>query len=156
MTLGFSIYFPDGRPTFFPEKILQPYRKGIRMPPDFIPKIHTFRLGNRWRAGMRMHLVTGNRTKNREQFGVDIPELQHCNGVQPCMIWHDNLRINIAIGPADTPEGRILTRPETNLFAANDGFNSVDEMTRWFFPKGYDPTAAPLVGQIVHFSNFRY
>ncbi len=29
-------------------------------------------------------------------------------------------------------------------------------MQAWFFPKGYQPTGVPIVGQIVHFTDFRY
>src|SRR5690606_30543702 len=77
MTLGFTTHFQDGTPTLFVEKIVLPYRSELRNQyPDIAPKIHTFRLGYRWRAGMKMHLVTGNRTPQRRQFGQAIPELE--------------------------------------------------------------------------------
>jgi len=158
MTLGFSLQFPDKSPTMFVQKILHPYGEYYRRTyPDMLPKIHTFRLGSRWRPALTMHMVTGNRTPNRNQFNHGIPELERCKAVQPCMIWHNTTAgVSIAIGAPDTPEQRLLTTAEILLFAANDGFNSVEALTRWFFPKGYDPTAAPLVGQIIHFTNFQY
>lgn len=157
MTLAFSTHFPDGSPTLFPQKILFPYEEYYRKRyPDMIPKIHTFRIGHRWKAGMKMHMVTHNRRPNRNQFNLDIPELEICKSVQPCMIWHATDRICIAVGAPDTPDQRALTAAEILLFAANDGFNSVADMARWFFPKGYDPAAAPLVGQIIHFTDFQY
>lgn len=158
MTLGFSLKFPDGTPTLFFNKILYPYKKEIReLNPNMIPKIHTFRMGNRWRSGLKMHMVIGNRTKYRCQFNQNIPELEFSKAIQPAMIWCGLAGdINIAIGEPDTPAQWLLTPSGINLFAANDGFNSVDELTRWFFPKGYDPTAVPYVGQIIHFTDFQY
>ncbi len=156
MTLGFSTNFPDGTPTLFPEKIILPYRYELRQQyPNLLPKIHTFRLGARWRAGMKMHMVTGNRTPNRAQFGQQIPELQNCTSVQDAMLYILPTGINIAVGTPEIDQ-RLLTRQERLLFAVNDGFNSIDEMERWFFPKGYNPIATPIVGQIIHFTKFRY
>lgn len=123
--------------------------------PDLIPKIHTFRVGRRWRAGMSIQMVVGNRTRWRYQFNENIPALQTCIsvqdaivGIQPCGV------ISIAIGEGRTQ--RFLTAKELLLFAVNDGFNSLEELTRWFFPKGYTPTTPVLVGQIVHWTDFQY
>jgi len=157
MTLGFSTHWPGKTlPTLFPHKIMYPYvaeiRKGF---PDLLPKIHTFRLGYRWRAGMKIHMVTGNRTPNRHPFNTDIPELQTCISVQNAMVCMFPISIAIAIGDPDVDQ-RWLTQQEMLLFAANDGFNSIEEMQRWFFPKGYTPENPPLVGQIVHWTDFQY
>lgn len=157
MTLGFSTHWPGSKqPTLFPQKIMLPYVADIRAElPDLIPKIHTFRAGHRWRPGMSIQMVTGNRTPLRHQFNLHIPELHTCISEQPAMVYMHTYGIAIVIGTEGINQ-RLLTRAELLLFAANDGFNSIDEMQRWFFQKGYDPIAAPLVGQIVHWTDFRY
>lgn len=156
MTLGFSTYRPGTRDlTFFSAKILSPYM------PQFakafpIPKIHTFRIGHRWRAGMSIQMVSGNRTRYRFQFNAGIPELSTCISAQPARICINvDKYIDIAVEEPDK-DHRWLTREELLLFAVNDGFNSLEELTRWFFPKGYTGTYEPLVGQIIHWTDFRY
>src|SRR5690606_17748020 len=94
MTLAFSEYI-NSQPTCFPEKIWeglisnnlspgafeyiefeQAYQKKFEKSWDItatepiIPKVHTIREdpSNRWRAGMNIHFVINNRTKNRFQF----------------------------------------------------------------------------------------
>jgi len=151
MTLGFTTHFNDGEPTWFPEKIMLPYRYELRQQyPNILPKIHTFRLGSRWKAGMRLHLVTGNRTPQRAQFGQAIPELAYCNGTQECVIRTINRPM-----PAFSIEvdGRLLEKDWELLFLVNDGFDSPSRFFEWF-AHPFKPTEH--VGQIVHFSNFRY
>lgn len=160
MTLGFSTHYPKPNHqvgTLFAAKIMRPYSPGIaRAMPDLLPKIHTFRLGNRWRAGMTIQMVTGNRTLRRYQFNAGIPELSTCISAQPAQICINVDRyIDIAVGEPYKDQ-RWLTREELLLFAVNDGFNSLEELTRWFFPKGYTGTYEPLVGQIVHWTSFKY
>lgn len=153
MTLGFSEYWPDKRRTLFPEKIQLPYVQEIQKHfPDMLPKIHTFREGHRWRAGMKIHMVTSNRTPQRYQFNTDIAELQTCISTQDA-VAHLNLRGILEIYIGEGSNIRALTAPELLLFAVNDGFNSVEEMTRWFFPKG---KTAHIAGQIIHWTSFRY
>lgn len=148
MTLGFSTRFPDGSPTKFQQKILLPYLQPLQKCfPEMLPKIHTFRLGNRWRAGMKMHLVVNNRTPQRYQFGKDIPELEYCNGVQDCIIRTVNIPMQAYSVEVDGNEVDPL------LFAVNDGFNSPDQFFGWF---GHPFKSTEHVGQIVHFTDFRY
>lgn len=155
MTLGFSTNWPDKRPTLFPEKIMYPYVADIRDNlPDLIPKIHTFRLGNRWRAGMKIHMVTGNRTPQRHQFNTHIPELHKCFLVQPAVVLLLVTGIRIGIGTIERYD--TLNPRETLLFAANDGFNSIEEMERWFFPRGAKSRDKSLEGQVIHWTDFRY
>ena len=157
MTLGFSTTWPDGKtPTLFKEKILLPYDPAICLQyPDMMPKIHTFRLGHRWRDGMRMHMVTGNRTPQRQQFNY-FPGLGHCSLVQQARIFQFNDGgILIGVRYSASEDFRALSENQMLLFAANDGFNSLDEMTRWFFPK--PPVGQKVLeGQIIHWTNFCY
>lgn len=148
MTLGFTTHFPDGTPTLFVEKIVLPYRYELRAQyPQIAPKIHTFRLGSRWRAGMKMHLVTGNRTPQRRQFGQAIPELEYCKSVQTCIIRTVNVprqAISVHIDGYEV---------DPQEFAVNDGFDNIDRLFEWFC---HPFKATEHVGQIIHFSNFRY
>ncbi len=149
MTLGFTTNFPDGRPTLFEQKILWPYEKQIQVKyPDLLPKIHTFRLGNRWKAGMKMHMVTGNRTPQRRQFNLDYPELDRCTGTQECIIRTVNIPMQAFSIEVD---GRLL---ENDLiFLVNDGFDGPDRFFEWF---GHPFKSTEHVGQVVHWTNFKY
>lgn len=149
MTLGFTTKFPDGSPTMFEQKILIDLDPACREQyPDMLPKIHTFRMGHRWRAGMKMHMVTGNRTANRRQFNIGYPALETCNGTQDCII---TCIIDPAIGFHIEIDGRQIENDL--LFIANDGFNSPQQFWNWF---GNPITPVRHVGQIIHFTNFRY
>ena len=157
MTLGFSTHWPGkGRDlTFFSAKILSAHMPKFQRAFG-IPKIHTFRLGQRWRAGMSIQMVTGNRTPKRFQFNQGIPALETCISVQPALVSIlTSGSIAIAIGEEGAGQ-RWLSQEEILLFAANDGFNSLEELQRWFFPKGYTGADPVHAGQIVHWTDFRY
>jgi len=67
MILGFKTIFPWGQVNFFEEKI----KASLIIKFDgiiIIPKIHTIRKGNRWRAGVKIHFATGVRSKGYRQF----------------------------------------------------------------------------------------
>lgn len=148
MTLGFTTHFPDGKPTLFVERILLPYRPQIAKDhPGLLPKLHTFRQGQRWRRGMRMHMVTGNRTAARRQFNLGIPELDICTSVQYCTIRTINVprqAISVEV------EGYEVDPQE---FAINDGFNNIDHLFEWF---SHPFKSTIHVGQIIHFSSLLY
>lgn len=132
----------------FQQKILLSYRPALHEHfPDLLPKIHTFREGHRWKAGMKMHLVVNNRTPQRYQFGKEVPELEYCNGVQTCIIRTVNLPTQAISVEVDGREVDPL------LFAVNDGFNSPDQFFDWF---GHPFKTTEHVGQIIHFTDFRY
>jgi hypothetical protein len=156
MTLGFSTLWEDGvTPTHFPEKIQLPYVQGIQKYfPDMLPKIHCFRASQIWRAGMDIHMVTGYSMTTRNQFNRGIPELGKCVSVQNAIIRNidgDGLSIEL-LGDLNT-ESRFLTEQELLLFAANDGFNSIDELEDWFFSDGNSDIHE---GQIIHWTTFKY
>lgn len=156
MTLGFSTHWPDKTPTLFREKILLPYDTSIQEQyPDMIPKIHTFRQGvERWDAGMTIHMVTGNRTRNRNQFNTDIPELELVKSIQFAQI---SIIDGILVIHIDEENGmRELSTADTLLFAANDGFNSVEEMRSWFFPKRINKYECAPYGVIIHWTDLKY
>lgn len=148
MTLGFTTHFPDGQLTRFEQKILWPYERQVQFYyPDLLPKIHSFRIGNRWRAGMKIHMVTGNRTRQRGQFNLDYPQLQVCTGTQECVIRTVNIPMK---GFSVEIDGREVS---DLLFMVNDGFDGPDRFFEWF---GHLFKSTEHVGQIVHWTDFKY
>ena len=159
MILGFKTKWPDGRPTNFVEKIQACFKHEKHL--DNIPKIHTFRKGNRWRVGRWIQFATGVRTPKYHCFVES-----QCMGVQSAeIVLMPSVGIIIWVDidyPKDDANyiGRRLSQEQILLFAANDGFNSVEELTNWFFPNGVlnavDGVHNRLQGQIVHFTDFKY
>lgn len=82
-------------------------------------KKHTIRVDshNRWRAGMKMHMATGVRTKKYNQFNEDI-----CKSIQQIEIIRTSDYLNDTIVKID---GRKLTQPEVQQLAWNDGFDNL-------------------------------
>lgn len=195
MILPFKQYFPwhtkaNPAPTYFREKILSGVGYlltqeiadrlklyGIITHPDsiYIPKLHTIRAGNRWKAGDLMHMAYGVRTKNYQQFNKGIPELEMVKSVQEVEIkWKRQKMFGIAsheyidvfvdnrlIIQCSVAEpfmgsthyyrhisGSELGKISTDLIAINDGFVDLFEFFRWF--------NKDFTGQIIHFTDLRY
>jgi len=149
MTLGFSEKHPDGTPTEFRERILMPLFPQIgEYRPDLKPKLHTFRVGTRWRKGMRIHMVYGNRTQRRTEFNKDIPELEYAKEVQECQICVDS-----GTGVSIIVDGRPLCRIETDEFIERDGFSTREKFIKWFGKPGQ---TVLHTGQLIQFSDFKY
>lgn len=155
MTLGFTTHFPDGTPTLFPEKILLPFWPEIgEQYPGLRPKLHTFRQGRRWRAGMRMHMVTGNRTAARRQFNLGIPQLAVCTAVQDCVITFVKEPV---WGMLVEVESGLLSPEQTVTLFHNDGFADLDQAWNFFEPRfRYTYINERITGQIIHFSTLLY
>jgi hypothetical protein len=152
MILGYKTHWPDGRPTYFQQKILT----GLDPMATFqqFPKIHTFRKGNRWKEGMTIQHATGVRTKNYNQFFHG-----RCKGVQCATIGIEainGLYIVIHYDAKFPSQFRFLTPEELLLFAANDGFDSIDDLQKWFFPTAIPYQDYCIEGQIIHFTDFKY
>lgn len=162
MTLSFSKKFPWGEETHFVEKIwegllfisvkmnaeefLQYGQDNI--PPNYErktyhPKIHTIRADRkgRWKPGNKIHLVTGNRTKDRNQFA---PVLE-CVSVQTIEIKPAFKQVTIL---PEWYQPKDLTPKEIEILAKNDGFDSVDDFWRWF-DKDFQ-------GSIIHWTDLKY
>jgi len=152
MVLGFKQKFPDGTPTHFREKVLASlghYPEGGR--PSILlkdgeeiiikPKYHSLRLGNRWKAGMNIHMAYGVRTKNYQQFNKGIPELEKCVSVQ-----------KVEIKWTKTHSGMLIFIDGVNVGGddlwRNDGFDSLEQFMLWF--------NKDFTGQIIHWSSLRY
>lgn len=132
MILGFKTKFPWGKPTNFVEKITKQ--------PEFTPKIHTLREGDRWEPGKTIHMATGVRTSQYHEFKRDT-----CKSTQEVII------VNVeGLGfPVVYIDSRRLTHQERYRFALNDGFDNMEDFSRWFHRDIY-------VLQLVHWTDFKY
>jgi hypothetical protein len=103
------------------------------------PKLHTIRAGNRWKAGMKIHPVINNRTKNRFQFA---PTMQ-CTFVQNIDIHWVNGIVWVYI------DGNLNTDfSELTKLSTNDGFDSAEDFFAYF--------NTDFKGQIIHWTDLRY
>ena len=105
-------------------------------------KKHTLREDphNRWKQGIKMHMATGVRTKNYNQFNEDV-----CKSTQKIEIIRTSDYLNETIVKVD---GRKLTEPEIQQLAWNDGFDNLVSFWLWF-DKGF-------IGKIIHWTDLKY
>lgn len=118
----------------------------------FPPKIedgtkkHTARHGKRWRAGMKMQMATGVRTKDYNCFKeVEV------HGVQDMAIVYAKDEIGKCakgIIPVVKIDGGVLDIKQIAELAINDGFVDVGEFFNWF-DEDFD-------GQLIHWTDMRY
>lgn len=103
-------------------------------------KIHSIRTDphNRWKAGRKIHMATGVRTKNYNCFNETV-----CTAVQSIHCSHDELGIlRVWIDRYPLDYGTI------KMLAANDGFGSVKDFRQWF--------NTDFKGKIIHWTDLRY
>lgn len=151
MNLAFSKRFPWGQLTLFPERIISLHYKfpddrqkqwdfrinsDVKMHDHFDMelarridpvKIHTIRKSDRWRAGMKIHFINNNRTKDRFQFAS-----ARCQSVQDVkFLWTmDELNFRHLKIYVDDRE---LARRDRVELAINYGFYKYDLFARWFY-----------------------
>ena len=164
MVLGFMTVL-NGKPTHFVEKI---WACSGDLEQIFAPKLHSIRAGNRWKAGMAIHMATGVRTKNYNRFNGGLIGLDVVKSVQTIEItdigedyesYHDG-RKGI-IHPYITLDGvfrqtiftvKIDGRNIDGLIvkglAINDGFETLKDFLD-FFKDGF-------TGQIIHWTDLKY
>lgn len=137
MILGFSTKHKAlKQETRFREQILDGTKK------------HTLRAGDRWAKDMKIHMATGVRTKNYNQFNKNRPDLQTCKGTQRIKLemskscWNSKVYV----------DNRKLTFDEMIQLSINDGFSCFADFWLWFLkvPKH------KLPNQIVHWTDLRY
>jgi hypothetical protein len=171
MILGFKTKTDDGKPTLFPEKVLQclmsqvwikvvdwheimkdsPY--GQMAVGTFTPKLHSMREGihDRWKPGVMIDFYTGVRTKKAYRFAPRVPVVS----VQKVEIKQVDV-LEIGFGYLDTDgrvltvevDGKILSVNKIRKLSYNDGFMSLHEFFGWF-QDGWK-------GKIIHWTNLRY
>jgi hypothetical protein len=169
MILSFSTKFPNGKPTYFIDKIwcfiamqipeiaaftLADYsykyvgkfgQQWDKMKYHKLqPKLHTIRKDehNRWKAGMNIHMVVFPRSKKMFQFA---PILE-CKSVQRICINHTYSvyfpEINESLTAIWIDRRQLSKISEYEALAKNDGFDSVDDFFDWF--------NADFTGKIIH------
>ena len=104
-------------------------------------KIHTIRadVHKRWRAGMPIQMAVGVRTSRYRCFKEDV-----CCSVQEVFMSCENGIIEVSI------DGKHFY--DLDALAVNDGFETIDEFAKWFFPTGN----GEYWGRIIHWTDFKY
>jgi hypothetical protein len=105
-------------------------------------KIHIIRLDpdGRWKAGRIMHMATGVRTKQYNQFAEYV-----CVSTQQFEV----IRIGDYVDESYVlVDGRMLDDDEIEKLAYNDGFKSLIEFY-WWFADGFK-------GKIIHWTDLKY
>ena len=163
MTLGFQLYFDKTKkvPTHFPEKIIASVCDALAFKthsfynrfPDYPileynqivegrAKLHTIREDgkNRWKAGMNIHFVVGNRTPKRFQFApvVKCVSTQKIEIIPGYYLGETVVKV----------DGRKLSFSEIQQLAWNDGFTNFVEFAI-YFNDGFK-------GKIIHWTNLKY
>lgn len=107
-----------------------------------MPKLHTIRedSSNRWRAGMDIHFVINNRTKNRFQFAPVV----NCVSIQNIEIKY----FKTFVYPEVIIDGKMMSYLALGDVAINDGFDSVDDFFAYF--------NKDFKGKIIHWTDLRY
>src|SRR5690606_29297649 len=131
---------------------------------QFVPKIldgtkiHSFRKGNRWKAGNSIQMCTGMRSKAYKQFNENIPELQICKSVQECVVQIYTSESDVMYRIGVTIDNRLLLPDNVFLFAWNDGFESLSDCCDWFVEHGTEiyPGIFESKGQIIHWTYYKY
>ncbi len=106
-------------------------------------KIHTIRADkhNRWKAGMKIHFVTGARTKHYRCFKEGV-----CTGVQSIFMNRG------AFGIFDVfVDGKHLNSDTVKILAGNDGFGASLDFIH-FFGSG----TFRWEGKIIHWTGLKY
>jgi hypothetical protein len=166
MTLAFSTQL-NGKPTYFVEKIISSLHYKLRLGNelnkylqsekykyeaknifidkiiDVVPKHHTIRRyeKNKWKQGNKIHPVIYNRTPQRFQFAPTL----NCISIQQIKITYtaENWR-----QPWVIVDGILLTGPEIESLAINDGFDNVKDFFNYFNEN--------FTGKIIHWTNLKY
>lgn len=112
------------------------------------PKLHTIRLDphDRWKAGMKIHPVINNRTKNRFQFAPVI----ECVSVQSIEITKSKL---LEYGyaakiPLVYIDDVLLESDDLEKLAINDGFPTLKAFFDFF--------NRDFTGKIIHWTDLKY
>lgn len=189
MTLAFSEQI-NNQPSYFPEKIWdglldkklahgidyveydEAYKKQFKRTWDIPetgsikPKLHTIRedASNRWRAGMDIHMVINNRTKNRFQFApvvkcVSVQEIEITDITHISYPNDFSTKIHLTVSKDGWTEtftqafsvkvdGTQLSQDKVHQLALNDGFDSVEDFFAYF--------NKDFKGKVIHWTDVKY
>ncbi|QTE36009.1 hypothetical protein J3L18_23130 [Mucilaginibacter gossypii] len=129
------------------------FKKQFEAPIKAGTKIHTIRedAHNRWKPGMMMHQATGVRTKYYRCFN-ETP----CISTQQLIMFmekDDEGGLSVLVMKIGQ---RILTEAEQEQLAINDGFPSLYEFKKWWYPELAKQPDYFMFRKIIHWTNFRY
>lgn len=175
MTLSFSQKFPNGRPTYFIEKIYsgferlynpcQEYHDYYQMYvqkfgkewsqidaldfPAYNHKVHTIRRDskNRWKVGNDIHFVINNRTKDRFQF-APILKVTKIQTIEIDYCIKDEPHPIVIIDGSHFYNPKLGIDKGINLLAMADGFDSIEKLFGWF--------SEDFTGKIIHWTDLYY
>lgn len=165
MTFGFS-HTINGAPTYFREMILACERpqvvyyevEGFKLQRAARTKLHTMRTSFRFKPGMKLHMVYGNRTKQRRQFA-----LMTCVSTQTVLIrYRRGYAIERHEGIANLQYTLMVKNQYLQVFiddkliggktlrelAINDGFRSTTDFLKYFRKSGKY--------QLIHWTALKY
>tara|TARA_R110001606_G_scaffold395407_1_gene567638 strand:+ start:89 stop:580 length:492 start_codon:yes stop_codon:yes gene_type:complete len=110
---------------------------------DYPQKKHTIRADkeDRWKPGNNIHFVINNRTPERFQFAPVVK----CEAVQKITIKHS---VEKWRQPWVSVDNKLLTGPEIETLAINDGFESSKEFFQYF--------NKDFKGKIIHWTKLKY
>lgn len=148
MILGFKTQI-GGKPTYFVQKILA--CKMADYQDVFHPKKHTIRAGERWKAGMKIHMAIGVRTKKYFQFNGDGIGLDKVVSTQNIEIKYENTNSDFPTVYIDGQKFSIFVTDDAPVLirlALNDGFDSFGKFLDWF--------SSDFSGQIIHWTDEQY
>lgn len=138
--------------TEFQEKILALVDGTGDLTEGHIPKIHTlraFRKGRNWKVGDKIHMATGTRSINYNQFNKGYEELSTVKSLQRISMGYEDNELRVVI------EGRELKKRDNTILLVNDGFTGNlddDDFIKWFFPEGNGEWQGVIIG----WTEFRY
>ena len=174
MILSFARKTPWGELTDFRRKVAE------------LEKIHTFRMGNRWRPGMKIHFWDSSpRSKGSaklapeefflEESGVSIckevrysrPDEYGVKRVLVKSVQDFEMQFNFDVEAEHWQmflriDGKLIGEPdyEKGLSEVREVCEndglSIDWFVRWFVHSAIKKETSILTGQVVHWTNFRY
>ena len=116
-------------------------------------KVHTIRddKGNRWRAGMAMHMYTGGRfSKEYRQFAE-----KQCTSVQEINMWLDEDDNGLSILHVFV-ESDSQAAFDYEQFAIRDGFSSMKAFYDYWMPIIEELPGERFTGKIIHWTDLKY
>ncbi len=127
---------------------------------QFVPKIqagtkiHTLRddPADRWKLGNKIHMATGIRTPKYNCFN----DTHNCKSTQMVTLGYDSegeFYIQVFNGQTLAAE---LHGVEQEIFAKNDGFDSLEDLKAWFDPEIQANEGTYTHKKLIHWTDYKY
>lgn len=115
-------------------------------------KKHSLRVdaSNRWKAGMSIqHWMFSPRHPHKNPHPFSKEKYNVCTGTEDVILYHQNGTIQAIL-----VNGKKLSKKKMQELACNDGFQSLREMSMFFF--GFTRKREYWKGKIIHWTDLRY